>query len=261
MSPVAEVRNLSAGYPGRPVLKHVNLAVNPGECLAIIGPNGSGKSTLLKCLARQLKPSDGEVRVEGENLWRQSPSWSARRIALSHSDIASEWPATVEHSVSLGRTPHRGWVLPLTQGDRTVIDRALERTRLTPLKNRPLDQLSDGERQRATLARSLAQEPRILLLDEPTANLDLKYQLDILNLTRSLAKDGMAVVATIHDLTLVARWADRVAMLSEGELAFIGPMREALTTQNIQKVYGVRSAVLDDPAYCTPVIVPLEVLP
>ena len=258
--PLAELRNVSAGYPDRPVLVEISLAVEAGECLAVIGANGSGKSTLLKCLARLLKPTSGEIRIEGENAWQQSPRWASQRIAFAHHDESAEWPATVEDAVALGRSPHRGWVFPFTKADRSIVNRVLERTGLLSLRTRPTDQLSDGERQRVTIARALAQEPRVLLLDEPTANLDLKYQLDILSLVRGLAKEGMAVVAAIHDLTLAARWADRITVLREGKMLAVGPMREVLTSETIAAAYGVRATVLNDLTYCTPIIVSIEVI-
>ena len=254
-----ELRNVSAGYPGRPVLHDISLTASAGECLAVIGANGSGKSTLLNVLARQIRPSAGTVTINGENAWHHSPRWAARQIAIAHGDEPSEWPISVEGAVALGRTPHRGWIAPFTRHDRVVVSNMLERCGLQALRNRPTTELSDGERQRVSLARALAQEPRILLLDEPTANLDIRYQIELLDLVRSLAKSGLAVVAALHDLTLAARWADRVAVVRDGELLNNGTVHDVLTSQTIANAFGVRVKVFSDPSLCTPVIVPLEV--
>jgi iron complex transport system ATP-binding protein len=259
MAPRLELQSVSAGYPRRLVLHEVSLTVSAGECLAVIGANGSGKSTLLNVLARQIRPKLGKVLIEGEDAWRQSPQWAAQHIALAHGDEPSEWPMTVEQAVSLGRTPHRGWIAPFTRGDQTVVTRAMERCGLSSLRQRPTTELSDGERQRVSLARALAQEPRILLLDEPTANLDIRYQIELLDLVRGLAQSGLAVVAAIHDLTLAARWSDRMTVLREGTMLKTGTGRDVLTPDTIAAAFGVRTKILADPSYCTPVIVPVEV--
>jgi iron complex transport system ATP-binding protein len=254
-----DLQNVTAGYPGRLVLHELTLAATSGECLAIIGSNGSGKSTLLNVMARQIRPQTGLVLLNGENVWRHPPSWTARAIAIAHGDEPSEWPMTVIDAISLGRTPHRGWIAPFTHGDRAVIDRAMDRCGLRSLRHRPTTELSDGERQRVSLARALAQEPRVLLLDEPTANLDIRYQIELLDLVRSLAKTGLAVVAVLHDLTLAARWADRIAIVRDGTLLKTGPGRDVLTAETIAAAFGIRTKLLTDPSYCTPVVVPLEV--
>ena len=255
------MKNVSAGYPERMVLSDISLAVHEGECLAIIGPNGSGKSTLLNVLARQIRPAKGSVHLFSEELWKQSARWAAQRIALTRNEESAEWPMTVEELVALGRSPHRGWVWPLNMKDCTIIDRVLEKTGLTALRKRPADQLSDGERQRVTLARALAQEPKMLLLDEPTANLDLKYQLEILTLTKDWAKCGLAVVAAIHDLTLAGRWADRIAVIRDGRLLKVGTVKDVLTTETIREAYGVHATIIDDSRINSPIVVPWSSVP
>jgi iron complex transport system ATP-binding protein len=256
----AEIRDVSAGFPNRPVLHDVSLTVRPGECVALVGPNGSGKSTLLSVVARHRRPSAGTVWIDGRDAWTQSSRWAATRVALSHGDDPAEWPTTVEQTVALGRSPHRGWVRPLTRFDRHVVESVLVRTGLTDLRHRPTDRLSDGEKQRVTLARALAQEPLLLLLDEPTANLDVRYQIELLSLVREVAKGGVAVVAAIHDLTLAGRWADRVVALRDGRVVADGAANDVLTAETIATTFGVRAAILRDTSSCTPIVVPLGVL-
>lgn len=241
MTPAAELDRVQAGYHGTPVLHDVSLAIPPGTLSAVIGPNGSGKSTLLKVLARFVRPSAGTVSVFGQNLWKNTASWSARQLVYSHGTEDAEWPMTVREAVILGRTPHRGWLLPFRGHDRNVVQSAMERTGVLELADRRLDELSDGERQRVILARALAQEPRLLLLDEPTANLDLHYQVQFWALVRSLSDGGLTVVAAVHDLTQTARWADRLILLSGGRVAAQGEPMDVLTPDILEPVY--RTAV------------------
>ena len=261
MTPYVEMRAVSAGYPGRPVLRDVSIAIRPGECVALVGPNGSGKSTFLSVLARHHRPTKGTVFLDGQSAWQQSSRWAAERVAFSRGEDPAEWPTTVSESVSLGRSPHRGWVSPFRNRDRDVVESVLTHTGLNALRDRPTDRLSDGEKQRVTLARALAQEPRLLLLDEPTANLDIRFQIELLSLVREVAKGGVAVVAAVHDLTLAGRWADRIVALRDGRVIVDGPVNEVLTAETVAATYGVRAAILRDASSCTPIVVPIGVVP
>ena len=258
MTNLARLDGVSAGYPGRTVLSDVTLDVRTREVLAVVGPNGAGKSTLLKTLARQLKPTAGTVLVSGEDPWRHGPGWAAARIALTPPEPSAVWPLTVRDAVTLGRAPHRGWLLPFTAADRAAVDRALARTGLAGFDDRLTSELSAGEAQRVVLARALAQEPRVLLLDEPTAHLDIRYQVETLALLRSLARDGLAVVAAIHDLNLAARWADRVAVLKAGRVLAAGPPSEVFTADVLDAAYGTTVRVVPHPVFGSPLVVPLE---
>jgi iron complex transport system ATP-binding protein len=252
-----ETHDLTCAYDARPVFHHLSLDVYPGEVLALIGPNGVGKSTLLRAMARLLKPTHGKVLLAGRNLWQISSRDVARKLAFAGQSVGESWPATVEQVVALGRSPHRGWLLPLNKLDREVIDRAIHLTGLEALRERVVTELSGGEQQRVILARILAQEPKVLLLDEPTSHLDLKYQTSILGLMRKLARqEGITVVLSLHDLNLAALYADRLALLCEGQVAVVGTPAVVLTAENLARAYGVTVFVTQHPVYHTPMIMP-----
>jgi iron complex transport system ATP-binding protein len=258
VSDLAALDRVSAGYAARSVLADVTLDVRAGEVLALVGPNGAGKTTLLRTLARQLRPARGTVLITGEDPWRHSAGWAAARVAVTPSEPTSAWPLTVRDTVTLGRAPHRGWVLPYTAADKEVVERALSRTGLTDFDDRLTTELSAGEAQRVLLARALAQEPRVLLLDEPTSHLDIRFQGEILGLLQSLARDGLAVVAAMHDLNLAARWADRIAVLAEGRVQAVGLPDEVFTAQMLTAIYATPVRVVRHPLFGTPLVVPVE---
>ncbi len=248
---------VSAGYPGRTVLQDVDLTVRTGELLALIGPNGAGKTTLLRLLARQLRPIVGAVALDGISLWEQSSRWVARRIAITRSDRVTERPVTVQEAVSLGRAPHRGWLLPLREEDRDAVRNALDRVGLEKHAERPVTELSAGEKQRVTLARALAQEPRVLLVDEPTTHLDLRYQAEILDRLQELARGGMVVVAALHDLNLAALWADRIAIVANGTVSAVGVPEEILTADRLEAAYETPVSVSRHPDLGTLCVTPV----
>jgi iron complex transport system ATP-binding protein len=258
MSETIEARELTCRLGSRTAIEQISLSARPGEVLVVIGPNGAGKTTLLRALARVLRPAGGVLLIERQAAWQLRPRELARRLALAQQGSAEGWPLTVEQAVELGRAPHRGWLLPLGPADRAAVERALEQAGVAHLRERRLDQLSGGEQRRVVIARALAQAPRILLLDEPTASLDLKYQLAILELARRMAHDeGLAVVATLHDLNQAALIADRVALLARGRLLAVGAAQAVLTSALLEAAYEVPIAVARHPVYGTPLIAPL----
>jgi iron complex transport system ATP-binding protein len=250
-------KHLSGGYRHRPVLSGVSLAVRAGEVLALIGPNGAGKTTLLRALARQLRPSAGTVELDAVSLWSCTPGWVARRVALAPQGKVPDRPLTVTEVVALGRAPHSGWLLPLSATDRQAVARALDRVGAGGLAERTITELSAGEAQRVMLARALAQEPAVLVVDEPTSHLDLRYQGEVLDRLRQLAGEGMAVVVALHDLNLVGLWADRVALLAAGRLLAVGPPIDVLTTDHLSEAYGTPLAVTRHPTFGTPLVTPV----
>lgn len=255
---ILETKNLTCAYNGHPVLEDLCLEARPGQVLALIGPNGVGKSTLLRAMARLLHPRYGKVLLAGEDLWRTAPRDIARQLALAPQTNGTQWLITVEEAVALGRAPHRGWLLPLTSQDQVATDRALEQAGLHSLRYRKVAELSGGEQQRVVLARVLAQEPQVLLLDEPTSHLDLKYQSGILGLVHQLAhRDGLTVIISLHDLNLAALYSDRLALLSEGQLLSVGTPTEVLTPERLSQVYGVPIVVTRHPLYGTPMVTPV----
>ncbi len=242
------VESVSFAYAA-PVLAGVSLATRPGEVVAILGANGAGKSTLLKLCARLLTPASGRISWAGRDLAPLSPSAVARQLAYCAQGADPPSALTVEQSVRLGRLPFRPWYRPLGADDRAAVGAALESLGLADFRHRPVSELSGGEAQRVRLARALAQQPRCLMLDEPTAHLDPRYQQQLLNAVRRLAeRDGVAVVLTLHDLNLASVWADRLVLLANGRVVANGAPGEVLTAANLRAAYEVELAVAPHPA-------------
>lgn len=234
------LEKISLGYDGRLVLRDLSLEVRPGEVFALLGPNGSGKTTLLRAIAGQLQPQAGVVYLDFRRLNELSPKALAREIAALEQEVHSSFDFTVREIVELGRLPHRARWQRLSPEDHSVVDRALAQTDLQQFADRSVQHLSSGERQRVWLALALAQEPKVLLLDEPTAHLDLRYQIEILSLVRRLAQAQLTVILSLHDMNLAARFADRLALLSAGQLLALGTPETVLTPENIQQAYQMR---------------------
>lgn len=255
-----EVRDLHIGYTkNNDVLHDLNLTIEPGKILGIIGPNGAGKTTLLHTMAGLLRPKVGTVLVNGQQMNALNNRDRARQLGLVPQIETQAWPVTVGELVSMGRAAHRGWLMPLTNEDWCVVDDALERTTLTEFRDRPITTLSGGERQRTLVARALTQQPRVLLLDEPTAHLDLRYQATILTLVRELVSvdEQLGVVVTLHDLNLAALFADRLALLADGKLVKVGSVNEILTGDLLSEVYEVPIVVSKHPIHGTPLVAPI----
>ncbi len=254
---ILDLVNVTCAYNENPVIHNICLQAFPGKILALIGPNGVGKSTLLRTMGRLMRPMKGKVILVNRDLWQISPRDTARQLAYATQSNDMSWAATVEQFVAMGRAPHCGWFMPLSTRDQFIIQKAIEQVGLQHLRNRISTALSGGEQQRMVLARVLAQEPAVLLLDEPTAHLDLKYQTEILNLVRSLAeKQGLTVVISLHDLNLAAMYSDRVALLNNGELAVTGTPAKVLTSEWLSRVYGVPILVMKHPQRDIPFILP-----
>ena len=240
---------LHAGYPGVPVLHGVSIEVAAGEMLAVVGPNGAGKSTLLKVLGGSIKPDSGAVELFGRQLDSIDRREFARTVASVGQENAVAFRFTVLEIVLMGRAPHLGAFRFESPHDLAIASAALERFDLRDLAARHVQELSGGERKRVFLARALAQEAKIGLLDEPTAFLDLKHVADIFFRFRTLcAERGMAVVATLHDLNAAALYADRVLLIKDGAAVATGTPEEVLTADNLQRVYETDIYVGRNPA-------------
>ena len=244
-----ETQNLAGGYYEKLVVEGINLTLQPGEWLSFVGANGSGKSTLLKLIGRILQPLQGVVLLEGEAIHSQPPQVVAQRLALLPQQPALPAGLTVKQLVSLGRTPHQSWwQWGLSAEDEVQVQRALVETQLEAFCDRAVETLSGGERQRAFLALALAQNPRLLLLDEPTTFLDIRYQLELLELLKQLNREqNLTVVTVLHDINLAARYCDRIAMLHQGKIWATGSPIEVLTPANLAQVFGVNSVVIETP--------------
>ena len=254
-----EARGLRLAYGRRTAVDGVDLAVSAGECLALAGPNGSGKSTLLRGFARLLRPTGGAVLLDGRGLAQWPPRALARRLAVLPQSPQSPGDLTVEQLVALGRHPHQAFLGLPSAVDRTAVRAALVQTDLGDLAGRPLMALSGGERQRAWIALTLAQEPELLLLDEPTAFLDLAHGLAVLELVRRLNRERrLTVVMALHDLSQAARFADRVALLHAGRIVADGAPSAVLRPATIADVFGVEVEIVTTPAG-VPAVVPVRI--
>ena len=239
-----ELRCASVDRDGRRIFSDANLTVTPGALQAIVGPNGSGKTTLLRVLGSMWAVSAGSVLLDGQPLSSLPRSAIARAISFVPQNERITFAFTVEEVVSMGRYPHRGRFTPESVEDRRIIAAAMERCDVAHLRGRIVSTLSSGEHQRVLIARSLAVQSKFILLDEPTANLDVEHAIAVLELCRQLALEGKAVVLASHDLNAVARYADEVALLENGRLVDRGPRARVLTPQNLERAFGVRAEVL-----------------
>jgi iron complex transport system ATP-binding protein len=234
-----EARDLAVARGRVPVLHGVNLSLAAGEALALVGPNAAGKSTLVRALAGLLPTAAGEVLLRGTPLAGWERDALARAVALVTPEDEVPVALAVADRVALGRYPHRGPFRPLTGDDRAAVARALARTGIADLARRRLDTLSAGERQLATLARGLAQEPDVLLLDEPAAHLDVGHQLRLFRVLDEVRQAGMAVLAVVHDLPRAASWADRMVLVAHGRVADEGPPEAVLAGEACARAFQV----------------------
>jgi len=239
MSALLEATDLVVARGRVTILHGVGLALHAGEAMALVGPNAAGKSTLVRTLAGLLAPAAGVVRLDGRPLAEWAGSALARASALVTPEEGAPVPLTVRERVALGRYPHRGPFRPLTAADHEAVSHALRQTGIAHLAFRPLSTLSSGERQLAALARGLAQQPRLLLLDEPAAHLDVGHQLQLFRILDEVRALGVAVLAVVHDLQRAAAWADRMLLLDGGRLAAEGAPAAVLGSPECERAFKV----------------------
>jgi len=250
---------LSVRYPrsAKPALHDVSVELSSGELVAVVGPNGSGKTTLLRALLGTLPLSAGSVELLGRPLSAWAPQEMARAVGVVTQREESLFPLTVEETVSLGRYAHLGPVASPGEADRRIVAEAMGRSDVASLSARRTDTLSGGEWQRVRIARALAQEPRLLILDEPTASLDIRHEMEVFELARGLTGQGIATLLVTHHLNLAARYADRLVLLHEGACVVDGTPAEVLTPQHVTRVFEWPVAIT---TWCdgAPQIVPLK---
>jgi iron complex transport system ATP-binding protein len=235
-----EARGVGFSPPRGPkLIADISLRISAGERLAIVGPNGAGKTTLLRCLFRGARPSEGSVLLGGEDIWSIPQRDFARKVAVVLQESPAAFPFSVRDIVMMGRIPWRRGMSRWSEEDRAKVHHALEHLGLENLAERQFSTLSGGEKQRVLVARALAQEPRLLILDEPSNHLDIRHQLDILHLLEGL---GVTVIATLHDINLAAGFASRAAILNGGRLTAFGPPETVLTETAISGAFGVEAA-------------------
>jgi iron complex transport system ATP-binding protein len=243
--PALAFAGVGIGLGGSPVLRDVSLDVAPGEIVGLAGPNGAGKTTLFRVASRVLRPERGEVRLGGEPIDGLGRRELARRLAVVPQDVAVAFPFRAGEVVLMGRSPHLSGLGFESERDIAVAREALEALGIAHLAERSMLELSGGERQLVLVARALAQDPRVLLLDEPTAHLDLRHRTLVLERVRDfVTRDGRSALVVSHDLTLSARTVARIALLAQGTLHACGPPAAVLTGDNLRCVFGVEAEVL-----------------
>jgi iron complex transport system ATP-binding protein len=252
-----KVENIESGYIDNLVIKNISFCVKKSEFIGIIGPNGGGKTTLLKTLSHIIKPSKGSVFLDGENIHSLNPFSLAKKIAMTGQGLSSIFSFTVEEIVLMGRSPYIGFLGHEKKEDMEKANCAMDRTGLIALKKRPIDELSAGERQRVLIARALAQEPKLLLLDEPTAHLDIGYQTDILDLIKSLQQDsGLTILCVLHDLNLASQYCDKLLLLDRGKIAGFDTPKNILKYDILEKTFNATCIVDEKILAGKPVVVP-----
>ncbi|MDF7681586.1 iron-enterobactin ABC transporter ATP-binding protein [Enterobacteriaceae bacterium ESL0689] len=249
---------LTLAYGNKIIAESLQITLPDGHFTAIIGPNGCGKSTLLRTLSRLLPPARGHVYLDGEQIQRYPAKEVAKRVGLLTQNASAPGEITVQELVARGRYPHQPLFSRWRQQDTDAVSHAMEATHITHLAQQNIDTLSGGQRQRAWIAMALAQETRIMLLDEPTTWLDISHQIDLLELLRDLNRQqGYTLAAVLHDLNQACRYATHLIALREGKIIATGAPREIITRELIEAVFGLRCMIIDDPVSHTPLIIPL----
>ena len=242
-------KDFSTGYQNEKIITSVSLSLEKSEWLGIIGANGSGKSTFLKGISRILDAYSGNAYLYGEDIHLSSTQEIAKKVSILPQLNRLNLPLTVFELVCLGRSPHKKWwELDLDENDLSKVEQSIALTDMTALKNKAVDALSGGQRQRAFLSLALAQDARILLLDEPTTFLDIRYQLQFLDLLKKLNKEQkLSIITVIHDVNLAARYCDRIAVMKEGELVGVDIPRKILTKEMMSQAFNVEICLMETP--------------
>jgi iron complex transport system ATP-binding protein len=246
--PVIEARNVNFSYAAKPVMGNISFAIDEGQVVAVIGPNGSGKTTLLKIINGTLFPDAGQMLIDGKETGRWQRKEIAQKVAIVPQETAMIFPFYAEEIVLMGRFPHLGRYSFEDKKDYKIVHEAMEKTDTLAFADRRFSELSAGERQRVLIARALAQEPKVLLLDESTVFLDLKHQSQFLALLKQLnTEQQLTVIFVTHDINLAAQNADRIILLYSGKIYAIGKPAEVITAANIKEVYDVDAGIDSNP--------------
>ena len=257
-STALHVKDVSVGYGERTVLDTLNVDIKRGTVTSIVGPNGCGKSTLLRTMSRLLNPTKGEIVLDGKSIHDIPTRKLATQLGLLPQTPIAPDGIVVADLVGRGRTPHQGILGRWSQQDYDIVAEALETTGISDLAERSIDELSGGQRQRVWIAMALAQRTDTLLLDEPTTYLDVKHQLDVLDLLTELNRDrGTTIVMVLHDLNLAARYSDELVAVSGGKVFAHGHPREVITKENVKSVFGIDSVIITDPVSDQPAVMPI----
>jgi len=248
------IENITVNYDSIQALKDINIKLEKGMIVSIIGPNGSGKTTLLKSIAKIVKPVKGTIYIDGKNLKDISLKELAYHISYTSSTFKEGFDLTVGDIVFMGRYPRTGLIMNHT--DEEIVNKALDSFHIKHLINRKIDELSDGERQKTLLARSLAQEAEIILVDEPLAHLDLRAQIEVLKILKNEANKGKLIIITSHTIDLPAKYSDIIIVMKKGQILAIGKPNEILTEQILENTYNIKCKILKNHEY--PIIILLD---
>jgi iron complex transport system ATP-binding protein len=253
---VLYAENISKSYGARTILDSIDMQVETSEWVSILGPNGSGKSTLLSCLAGSSKVDRGKIQIKGKDIYHYTGKEKAKIIAALTQEALPDMPNTVEEIVQMGRYPYQNSRLPwLQKGDLQIVEEVMTFTDIISFRHRQMSQLSGGERQRVSMALALAQQPEILLLDEPTTYLDVYYQLSFFDLLKKWQQTNKTIIISVlHDLNLASLYSDRLLFLREGKLMDAGKVSETLTFENMKQTYDIKPIILEHPLHHVPQI-------
>ncbi|MBM3801859.1 MAG: ABC transporter ATP-binding protein [Acidimicrobiia bacterium] len=248
MTVAISLENVSFAYRTQPVVQNVSLEIPQHSLLALIGPNGSGKTTLLRLMSKVLQPQHGQISLDGQPLQRFAARDLARKLAVISSEQHFEFPFSVENVVSMGRFPHRNRLERMRSHDWNVVEDAMDKTDVLQFRHRPISQLSSGEKQRVLVARAIAQQPSILMLDEPNAHLDINHQIAVFKLLRLLNRQHrMTIIVVLHDLSAAAALCETIVLLHRGRIVRIGTPAEVITPELIRQTYGAEVVVFPSP--------------
>jgi len=255
MSALLKVENLFGGYHREAVIKGISLDVNKGDFVGMIGPNGSGKTTLLRLMSRILGVQKGNIHLEGKDISAMGLKEFCQEVAFVAQDTTINFSFSVLEIALMGRIPHLKRLQLETKQDMEIVEKSLSMTDAWHLKEKKIDELSSGERQRVVIAKALAQEPVLLFLDEPTSHLDIGHQIQVLDLLKKLNRQSnLTIVMVLHDLNLASEYCNRIVLLNEGKVFKEGSPREVLTYQNIEAVYKTVVVVNDNPVSSKPYV-------
>ena len=256
MNNLIQIKNISVGYGQRIVLKNISFNINKGDFLGIIGPNGSGKSTLVRTISRVLPPFSGEILLNDKDIYQLNSRMVAKEIAVVLQATPVNFSFSVLEIVLMGRSPHLSRLQLEGRKDLEIAKNCLSLTDSLDLAERDINELSGGERQRVIIAKALAQQPHILILDEPTVYLDINHQIEIFNLLKRLnAENGLTILSISHDLNLAADYCKELILLKDGQIYTAGTLRKVLTSQTIKDVYRADCLIKTNPITGVPLVI------
>ncbi|QLH74411.1 MAG: ABC transporter ATP-binding protein [Methanomassiliicoccales archaeon] len=244
--PLVKVEDVSFGYAGKEILHGISFEARPGEFIGLIGPNGSGKTTLMRCINGLLRPQHGSIVMDGRRVDRMKIKEIARICANVPADCNEDFNLTVQELIFLGRYPHVDGMWWESKKDEGIVMEAIKEFKLEALVDRKLNELSSGEKERALLAKAVVQRPKVLLADEPSAHLDLRYKLEVMENLKALSKQGVTVITASHDMNLTSKFCDKVIMLGSGKVIAMGKPADVITEDRIRDIYNVEVSVFRD---------------